>query len=147
MALQFTQQGFGNKEMYSQLLSCTDSDLSNCYNVQTCGKIQTDTCCPREVNKENSTFNIVKKLNGSKYHAASAMDGCQDQVWTMNKLMDGTRLEGSINYYLNWTNAKSYEKGGIRWRRADQRELASIFVVNWILWVLFNFFLCMLGGV
>lgn len=129
-ALQFTQQGFGNNEMYSQLPTCTDSDLSNCSNGQTCGQSKNDTCCPREVNEENSAFNKVKKVNGSKDHATSAVDGCQDQAWTMDKLMDGTGLEGSINHYLNCTNAKSYEKGGIRWRRADQRELASIVAVK-----------------
>lgn len=124
-ALQFTQQGYG-----SQFPSCTDSDLSNCSNVQTCEQRKTDICCPLEVNEENSALNVVKKVNGSKDHPASVMDGCQDQTWTTNKLMDGNGLEGSINYYLNCTNAKSYEKGGIRWRRADQRELASIVAVK-----------------
>lgn len=125
---------FGCDSLYSRKLSiteaqlpaCTDSDLSNCSNGQTCGQSKNDTCCPREVNEENYAFNKVKKVNGSKDHTASAVDGCQDQAWTMDKLMDGTGLEGSINHYLNCTNAKSYEKGGIRWYRADQRELAKL---------------------
>lgn len=48
--------------------------------------------------------------NGSKDHTTSVMDGCQDQAWTKDKLMDPIGLEGFINYYLSCTNAKSYEK-------------------------------------
>lgn len=126
--LQFTQQGYRNSKLYSQLPSCTDSDLSNCSNVQTCEQNETDTRWP--ANEEKSGFDAVKKVNGSKDHTASVANGCQDQSWTTDKLMDGTGLEGSINYYLNCKTAKSYEKGEIRWRRADQRELASIVAVK-----------------
>jgi len=45
--------------------------------------------------------------------------------------MDGTGIEGSINYYLNCKTAKSYEKGEIRWIRDDKREMASIVAVKY----------------
>ena len=114
--------------MYSQFPSFTDSDSCNCCGVQTCEQNQTDIRWL--VNEEKYGFDVVKKVNGSKDHTTSVANGCQDQSWTTDKLMDGTGLEGSINYYLNCKTAKSYEKGEIRWRRADQRELDSIVVVK-----------------
>eukprot|EP01018_Ginkgo_biloba_P028698 Gb_12433 [translate_table: standard] len=127
------QHGYGHDRSNSSVPPFMNSKVAELSNVETVGPYQTNTLHPLKVNEDKLALKVPKEIAINNYSRASDADisqHCQDVDSTQYKLMDSTGFEGSVNHYLDCTTAKSIDKVGITWRRADERELASIVAIK-----------------
>ncbi|GLJ39388.1 hypothetical protein SUGI_0804340 [Cryptomeria japonica] len=130
LALKATHNRCEQGKLSSPFPLCSNLELTKCSNVQTCERNKITMPQPFEVYDDDSAVEVVEEIAGRNIHKASVVDTCWEEILGKNKLADGTGLERSLDYYLHCTNTKSYNKGGITWRQADQRELASIVAIK-----------------